>query len=223
MADTLALIHTVPPLLEVFNRLGAEILPDVRRIHLLDEFVLERVRQRGHLAPEDSERVAQHARAAEEIGANLILVTCSTISPCVDHARKAVRVPIVKIDDAMIAKAVSLGSRLGVVATNHATLEPTRRAIQSQAEQMGRKVDVELVLVDHALAALMSGDGATHDLLVSQAVQRIAPGVDAVVLAQASMARVLEAIPESERPVPILSSPHLALEQVKLALAGHPA
>jgi hypothetical protein len=36
-----------------------------------------------------------------------------------------------------------------------------------------------------------------------------------VVLAQASMARVLDVIPEAERPVPILSSPHLALERVR--------
>lgn len=220
MADTLALIHTVPPLLEVFNRLGAEILPEVRRIHLLDEFILERVRQRGQLAEEDSERVGQHARVAEEIGASLILVTCSTISPCVDRARGVVRIPVVKIDDAMIDRAVSLGTRLGVVATNRSTLEPTRQAIQAQAEQVGRSVHVELVLVEHALAALMGGDGATHDRLVSQAVQGVASGVDAVVLAQASMARVLDAIPESERPAPILSSPHLALEEVKKLLAG---
>jgi hypothetical protein len=39
--------------------------------------------------------------------------------------------------------------------------------------------------------------------------------VDVIVLAQASMARVLDVIPESERGVPILSSPHLALEQVE--------
>ena len=42
----------------------------------------------------------------------------------------------------------------------------------------------------------------------------LAAQVDVVVLAQASMARVLEIIPEEEREVPILSSPHLALAQV---------
>jgi len=37
--------------------------------------------------------------------------------------------------------------------------------------------------------------------------------VDAIVLAQASMARVVESIPVDNRRVPILSSPRLAVEQ----------
>jgi len=41
-----------------------------------------------------------------------------------------------------------------------------------------------------------------------------------VVLAQASMARVLDVLPQAERRVPILSSPHLVLSQVK-RLLGH--
>jgi hypothetical protein len=36
--------------------------------------------------------------------------------------------------------------------------------------------------------------------------------VDVIVLAQASMARVVETLPESERRVPILASPPLAID-----------
>jgi hypothetical protein len=39
-----------------------------------------------------------------------------------------------------------------------------------------------------------------------------------VVLAQASIARVLAVIPESARLAPVLSSPHLALAQIKTLL-----
>ena len=74
-------------------------------------------------------------------------------------------------------------------------------------------------MVENALSALLNGDGATHDRLVKNATLELAQRVDVVVLAQASMARVLEAIPEAEREVPILSSPHLALGQVKQLLA----
>jgi hypothetical protein len=49
---------------------------------------------------------------------------------------------------------------------------------------------------------------------VKEQTLELAQRVDVVVLAQASMARVLEAMPEAERTVPILSSPHLALAQV---------
>ena len=61
----------------------------------------------------------------------------------------------------------------------------------------------------------MTGKGDLHDKLVRDAVYTLLKETDVIVLAQASMARVLETIPESERSVPILSSPHLALEQIK--------
>ncbi len=225
MHDLLILVHTVSPLLSVFNKLGTELLPGVQFMHVLDEPLLERVRQRGHLALEDSEQLHTHVATAEQVGARAVLVTCSTISPCVDDVRPRVGIPVVKIDEAMIAEAVAKGDKIGLVATAASTLEPTRQLLQAQADRQGKQIETELVLVENALSALLRGDNASHDSLVKQAVLELAQGVDVVVLAQASMARVLEVIPEaerserSERSVPILSSPHLALEQVRQLLA----
>jgi Asp/Glu/hydantoin racemase len=216
----LVLVHTLAPLLDVFGELGAKLLPGVQISHVLDEPLLERVRQRGQLAPEDSDRLQTHVAVAEQTGANVVLVTCSTISPCVDDVRPEADIPVLKIDEAMIADAVAKGAKIGVVATNVTTLEPTRQLLESQADVADKQIKVELVLVENALASLLSGDGATHDNLVRKAVLELADRVDVVVLAQASMARVLEVIPEAERPVPILSSPHLALEQVQRLLAA---
>jgi Asp/Glu/hydantoin racemase len=214
----LVLVHTVAPLLDVFDRLGAQLLPGVQLMHILDEPLLERVRQRGQLAPEDSARLRTHVAVAEEAEANAVLVTCSTISPCVDEVYPKAGIRVIKIDEAMIAEAVAKGSRIGVVATNATTLEPTRQLLQAQAEAADKQIQVELVLVENALPALLSGDGANHDRLVKEAVLALAKRVDVVVLAQASMARVLEKIAKNERQVPILSSPHLALDQVRRLL-----
>jgi Asp/Glu/hydantoin racemase len=120
-----------------------------------------------------------------------------------------------KIDEAMIAEAVAQGTKIGVVATNVTTLEPTRQLLEAQAKAADKGIEVELVLVENALSALLSGDGTTHDSLVKKAVLKLAEQVDVVVLAQATMARVLDVIAEFERRVSILSSPHLALERVR--------
>jgi len=215
----LALIHTVAPLLAVFDKLLTEVLPGVRPMHVLDELLLERVRQRGRLAPEDSTRLSGHVTLAEQVGAHAVLVTCSTISPCVDDVRSESRIPVIRIDEAMIAEAVASGAQIGLVATNRTTLEPTRRLLQAQAAACGKIIHIEWVLVEAALPALLSGDGATHDRLVKAATLDLAQRVDVVVLAQASMARVLDVIPAAERVAPILSSPHLALRQVNRLLA----
>jgi Asp/Glu/hydantoin racemase len=207
-------------LLGVFSKLGAELLPGVELKHILDEPLIERVRQRGSLAPGDALRLQGHIALAEEIGADAVLVTCSTISPCVDDVRPHARIPVFKIDEAMIGQAVANGTRLGVVATSQTTLEPTGQLLQAEAGRCGKKLVIELLLVEGALPALLSGDGATHDRMVKEAVLELARRVEVVVLAQASMARVLDVIPEAERPVPILSSPHLALQRVRDLLAN---
>jgi hypothetical protein len=108
-----------------------------------------------------------------------------------------------------------LGPRIGVLATNPTTLEPTERLLLERAKAAGCTVKIQTHLVPGALDALLAGDGETHDRLLSAAIADIAPGTDAIVLAQASMARVLEALPESARTKPILSSPHLALERLQ--------
>ena len=67
---------------------------------------------------------------------------------------------------------------------------------------------------------IMSGDGATHDKLVGDALKSLASNVDVIVLAQASMDRVVDALPAEVKPVPILSSPRSAVEHLA-GLLGH--
>ena len=119
----------------------------------------------------------------------------------------------------MIREAVGLGRRVGVIATAATTLEPTRSLLEAEAARQDTTVTTELVLVEGAIAALFAGDGETHDRLVSGAALELAARTDVVVLAQASMARALAVMPEAQRPAPILSSPHLALAQVRRLLA----
>ena len=214
MGKLLVLVHTVPPLLAVFDRLVAEMLPGVKWMHILDEPLLEGIRQRGHLAPEDSVRLHAHATLAQQVGASAVLVTCSTVSPSVDGV-PPMAIPVMKIDEAMIEQAVAAGAKIGVVATNVTTMEPTKQMLLAQAGRAGKSIQVELVLVENALPALMKGDGVTHDRSVKKAVMDLMGRADVVVLAQASMARVLDVIPEGERRVPVLSSPHLALGRLK--------
>jgi Asp/Glu/hydantoin racemase len=218
----LVLVHTVPPLIAVFDNLVGELLPDVAATHVLDELILELDNKGEHARTAVAERLHSHVALASELGASAVLVTCSTISPRVDDVAPHATIPVLKIDAAMIARAVELGTSIGVVATAASTLAPTRQMLQDRAQAAGREVDIELVLVENALEALLKGAEDTHDRLVRDAVLELAGRVDVVVLAQASMARVLNVIPEGERPVPVLSSPHLALERVRTIVSAEP-
>ncbi len=218
MSSRIVLVHTVPPLVEVFTKLCAGLLPGVQSFHVLDEPILEYVRLGGGLDRAAIHRLVSHVDLAEKIGAGAVLVTCSTLSPAVGKFRAAI--PVFPIDEAMLEQAVEIGTRIGVVATNPTTLGPTREALSSRAAFAGKQITVEVVLVENALSALLGGDAALHDRLVIAAIDRLSDQVDEIVLAQASMARVLEALPEAQRRLPILSSPHTALARVRRYLSS---
>jgi Asp/Glu/hydantoin racemase len=112
----------------------------------------------------------------------------------------------------MADAAVLGGKRIGVVATLRTTLEPTAELIQRRAALHGKSVELQSHLCEGAFEALMAGDTAAHDAAVGAALQQLAANTDVIVLAQASMARVADALPATERRVPILASPATAID-----------
>jgi Asp/Glu/hydantoin racemase len=218
VTDILVLVHTVARLVGEFDQLCDKLLPNVRVLHIVDEPIAERIRQHGSTTAEDAERLAEHAELAEDIGADAVLVTCSTLSPCVDTIRDRFRMPVVTIDHATVVEALRLGTRIAVVATAATALEASRNLLLAEARRAGKPVDISLRLEDVAGLALLSGDETTHDRLVERAVREEAERSDVVVLAQASMARALTAIAGRSVPVPVLSGPVLALHEVRAIL-----
>ena len=73
-------------------------------------------------------------------------------------------------------------------------------------------------LCEGAFDALMSGDAAKHDAMVAAALKELSTQVDVIVLAQASMARVVDGLDEKDKIVPILASPGIAIEYLATVL-----
>ncbi|MEV0389157.1 aspartate/glutamate racemase family protein [Nonomuraea sp. NPDC050643] len=205
----LGLIHTSATLVEVFAKLCAEHLPGVDTFNIVDDSLIKNTIAAGRLTPQTARRVAGHIGSAEAAGADHILVTCSSIGPAVEAAEPLTGVPVTRVDRPMADRAVSLGRRIGVLATLSTTLEPTADLVRRRAA--GQEVELTARLCDGAFEALMSGDAATHDARVAAALSELAQQVDVIVLAQASMARVAGA---ADVPVPVLASPPLAMEHL---------
>jgi Asp/Glu/hydantoin racemase len=220
MKQKLAFVHTVPSLVGLFNELSKELLPDVEVFHIADEMLLKVVLAQGGLSPFIFQRVAEHIIAAERAGATMVQCTCSSISPCVDASRPFAGVPVLKIDEPMVNAALGIGTHIGIAATAPTTLKPTTDLVRSRAAALGLSVQVESVLCEGAYEALFSGDPQRHDQIVSQILRGLMTRNDVIILAQASMARVAQAIPAEEQSVPILSSPRPAMEHVRELLVA---
>jgi Asp/Glu/hydantoin racemase len=214
MSKRLALLHTVSSLVDTFNNLAKEILPPgVEVMHIADEVLLKIVLNQGGLSSFIYRRVSDNVVAAEQAGADVVLLTCSSISPCAEPARLMVNIPVLKVDEPMVAKAISLGVRIGVAATAPTTLKPTTDLVVARAAAAKKEVQVDAVLCQGAYDALLSGDTDTHDQIIRETLQTLMSRNDVIVLAQASMARVVDTIPAEAQLVPILSSPRLAMAQ----------
>jgi Asp/Glu/hydantoin racemase len=158
-----------------------------------------------------------YARFAQQVGAAAILEACSSVGEAVVEMQAAVSIPVVRIDQAMAEEAVRRGGRIGVAATLSTTLNPTLRLLRSQARFAGKAVELEPILVEDAYRRLMAGDQAGHDEILASALLELSTSADVVVLAQASMARVLPGLPKSVRDK-FLSSPRLGMLRLKEAV-----
>ena len=166
------------------------------------------------LSAEDARRLVNHVVEADDAGADFILVTCSSMGRAVEASRVMVKATVLRVDEPMADRAVATGSRIGVIATLPSTLEPTVALIRARADALKKKIELTARVVDGAFEAVISGDGAKHDALVGAALRELSQKVDVIVLAQASMARVVDSLAPAEKPIPILSSPRLAIEHL---------
>jgi Asp/Glu/hydantoin racemase len=215
---TLALVHTSATLVPIFQQLCKQHLPGVNTFNIVDDSLVKAIGAKGSLTADIARRVGAYLESAKAGGADHILVTCSSIGPAVEASAPFIGVPVLRVDQPMADLAVATGTRIGVIATLPTTLNPTTDLVQRRALAAGKDVTVTAKLCEGAFEALMSGDAATHDSLVAAALRELVSQVDVILLAQASMARVVDTLSAEDRRVPILASPPIAIQHLATLL-----
>jgi hypothetical protein len=201
----LALLHTSPVHVPVFDALRDETHPGLALRHLVEESLLDRARTDGPDAVAAEVRAVVEAAVAD--GARAVLCTCSTIGGVAEAAASAAGVPVLRVDRPMAAAAVAAGRRVVVLAALTSTLGPTAELIEEEARRAGQAVAVRTRLVEGAWARFEAGDTEGYVRLVAAAADAVTDA-DAIVLAQASMAPAQERVTSG---VPVLSSPRPGL------------
>jgi Asp/Glu/hydantoin racemase len=211
------LIHAVPVSIPPIRDAFTEGWPEAEISNLLDDGLTGALSREGGLTPRIVQRICDLATYAARTGADGILFTCSAFTPAMDLAKQRVTIPLLKPDEAMIAAALETGRRIGIVATMPAAAPTQAEQLEAAAAEQGKTIRVETAVAADALAALNAGDTAGHDRLVAEAVARLAETVDAICLAQFSMARA-RAAAQARVPVPVLTSPAAAVARLKAML-----
>lgn len=220
MKKTLGLVHTSATLVPVFQKLCSEYLPDVNVFNIVDDSLIKDVIAKNELTKLTSRRVVDHVGSAELAGADIILVTCSSIGAAVEASEILTNVPVLRVDQPMADLAVKTGKKIGVIATLPTTLGPTSDLVKRRASILGKEIELTSKLCEGAFEALMGGKPEIHDEMVAKALIELSSKVDVIVLAQASMSRVVDGLQESEKKVPILASPTLAIQHIAHLLSN---
>jgi Asp/Glu/hydantoin racemase len=192
-----------------------EAAPELEITNLLDDGLLRLLASKNFTVAQA--RLAEMIKTASETyGAELAMITCSSVSrEMAERLNADVVLPVLKIDYPMARQAVRAGRRIGVAATFAPTLVPTSQLLSEAAAEAGTAIEIIREVSPEAYTALLANDTSTHDELLLAAIERLEKqDVSVIVLAQVSMARILPLI-KGRISVPVLSSLHTSLEAIR--------
>lgn len=212
----IAFVHTGAVVIPPVTDLAREHLAGTSTVNYLDDKIVADLGdpERAASVPE---RLTDLVSAAKSAGADVVMLTCSSISHFAAPVGEAVGIPVLRIDEAMADAAVQAGDRIAVLATLPTTLAPTLGLLRERADLAGRSPEFASEVIEGAFAAVSGGDRAEHDRLVAAAIERVAVDADVVVLAQASMASAAEA---AHVDVPVLTSLEPGIRRLSEAVAA---
>jgi Asp/Glu/hydantoin racemase len=192
----LFLLHTMP---FVMNNISAplerEFLaahPDVEIQTMLDTSLLADTMAAGRVTPRTAARLLSYVREAEQAGASLLLLTCTSLGEGMAHVRNLTSLPTLCITEPLVREALNLGNRIGIIGTLPTSPAQIIEPLLVEARRRGLGPDdlsVTVEVVEAAFHARGRGDTEAHDRLVSAAVLRLGREheLDSIVFAQASM------------------------------------
>ena len=213
----IACVHTVYSVIESFTGQLRDALGDSVLIHTLyDDFLATDPAETGKFSGINHQRLRLDLQAQALTGADILVVSCSTLSPSVRLLRGEFNVPVVAIDDAMVNEAVTLGTRVGLIATANSTVVPSSSALRAAAAAIDKPIDLRVACDEEAIRALKAGDRERHDALVLKMADSMGDR-DVLVLAQASMAH-MELPVAKHTGVKTLSSPVRCIAQIRKIL-----
>ena len=202
----------IEPVATVFR----ELWPQAQTTNLLEDSLAPDLAAAGSITPAIVDRIVALAQYGERCGANAVLFTCSAFGTAIEAAKQAVKVPVLKPNEAMIEDAIAAGSNLALLTTFEPSIPSLKRELQELATDRGIQLKLKTRTVPAAITALLQGQGDIHDRLIHAAAAEMGP-CDALVLGQFSMARAATGIPAAAGRK-ILTSPHSAVARLKQIL-----
>lgn len=208
MTAPLALFHTGEAHVATFASIIGRLAPEIPLVHRVRKDLLDAAQPAGLTASIRRQATQEMLRLVDQ-GAATVLCTCSTLGPAAESAAELAEVPVLRVDRPLMETALSHGPRIAVAACLASTIVPTRALLERVAAERGVRPVVSEILLPEAWPLFERGDRSGYAAAIAHGLAAAAPEVDAIVLAQASMAPAAELCALA---APVLASPRLGAE-----------
>lgn len=159
----------------------------IEAFNIMDDSLLHDTVQNGKITPATAQRMLHYAQAAQQSGAQGILVTCTSVNEATAMIRPFLQIPILNIEEPVAEAAVQSGGKIGILATLPTSPVAIERTIRQKARELHVPVELEVKVAEGAFEKLCSGERGEHDRMVCQALYELAETVDVIAFAQISM------------------------------------
>jgi hypothetical protein len=206
-----AMAPSIPPIMAAFGRLW----PDASLMNVLDDSLASDLARDGALTPAMTERFLALAQYGASTGADAILFTCSAFGPCIEACARALPIPVLKPNEAMIEEALALtgpSGRIGLLAS----FAPTLASMPPEFDAAAPEATLVPCLAEGALAALNAGDPDGHDAAAVRAAAALAD-CDVIALAQFSLAQAAGKVAAATGKT-VLTTPDSAVRKLRRLL-----
>ena len=214
----IGLVHAVQVAMAPVEAAFGECWPAAVRMNVFDDTLAPDLEHAGRLTDELYARIAMLTDYCIDSGCVAVLFTCSSFGAAIEARARSAKVPVLKPNEAMFEKALVFGSKIGMLTTFPPAAMPMEVEFFAEANRQGVAATIKTLCVSEAMVAAKSGDYDRHNLLLREAAAHFAD-YDALLLAQFSMAPALCEVRQGVD-IPVLSSPHAAVEKLK-KLLGH--
>jgi Asp/Glu/hydantoin racemase len=218
MPKRIFLVHPYFPTMAPIDAAFRKGWPQAQIVNLLDESLYADVPADGTLAPSLFARVATLLHHCEQSGADGIVFTGTTFGPAVDAARRHLRLPVLRAEEAMAEEAVRRGERILVACTAKRAMPIVHGSLEAAAARCGRTCRITELWVAGAKDAIIDGAMEAHDRMIASEIAA-AVDFDVIVLGQISMlpARAYLSAAVAGR---VIASPDAAVTRLRALVGG---
>ena len=210
-------INTVNNFMEIiytpFPKPFEEKNPDLKIYNIMDDSLLVDTRTYNGMTPTIASRMLNYAKAAENSGAEGIIVTCTSVNEATKLIKPLLNIPMINIEEPVAEMAVQNGKKIGILATLPTSPAAIGRVIQEKADEMGKTIEIIPRVAEGAFDVLCAGDRAKHDEMVREELYKLAQEVDVIAFAQISMSLIT--FDKDKVPVPVYMIGESGFEKIK--------